>query len=172
MLALQLERTGIPEVRRFLELAQLIQLHREVSDRLLSRQAGQADSAARLCHWVNQQLARKPRLTQDAGVEAEWGRLAHEVAIRALRPEQSDQRHAALIDRCLAAAEALTQEAGISQDGAAAAVCEGLEDLRGSLAGPKLAIEALLRACYRSLEWLDDALGRRLGALRAARRAA
>ena len=45
-------------MRRFVELAQFIQLHREVAGRLLSRQPGQAESAARLCAWVNQQLAR------------------------------------------------------------------------------------------------------------------
>jgi hypothetical protein len=172
MLQLQLERTGIPELRRFLELAQLIQLHREVSARLLSRQPGQAESAARLCLWVNQQLARRPRLTQDAGVEAAWGRLAHEVAIRAIGVEQSDERHAELIARCLAAAEALAQEAGMAQDGAASAVCCGIEDLRESLRGPKLAIEAQLRTCYRSLDWLDGVLGQRLKLLRSARRAA
>ena len=171
VLTLQLERTGIPEVRRLLELAQFFQLHREVAGRLLSRQPGQAESCARLCAWVNQQLARRPRLAQDAGVEADWVRLAESVAARKIGADESDERHAALIARCLAAAEAIAEEAGMAQDCAAAQVCGTIESLRQSLCAPKLAIEAQLRACYRNLEWLDGVLGRRLTALQAARRA-
>ena len=172
MLALQLERTGIPEVRRFLELAQFIQLHREVAGRLLSRQPGQAESAVRLCAWVNQQLVRRPRLAQDAGVDLEWKRLAYAVGERSITVEESDKRHAAVIEACLRAAEAMADDSGMVQDGAAAHVCGAIENLRQSLCGPNLAIEALLRACYRNLEWLDGVLGRRLSALHAARRAA
>src|SRR5262249_42526700 len=120
MLALQLERTGIPEVRRFLELAQFIQLHREVAGRMLSRQPGQSESAARLCAWVNQQLARRPRLAQDAGVELEWKRLAYAVAERSITVEESDERHAAVIDGCLRAAEAQAEDSGMVRDCAAA----------------------------------------------------
>jgi len=172
LLALQLERTGIPEVRRLLELAQFIQLHREVSARLLSRQPGQAESAARLCAWVNQQLARRPRLAQDAGVDLDWKRLAHAVAARTITADESDARHAAVIERCLRAAEAQAEDAGMVQDGAALEVCGTIQGLRESLSAPKLAIEAQLRACYRGLEWLDRVLSRRLSALHAARRAA
>ena len=171
LLTLQLERTGIPEVRRLLELAQFFQLHREVAERLLSRQPGQAESCARLCIWVNQQLARRPRLAQDAGVEADWVRLAEAVAARRIGADESDERHAALIAQCLAAAEAIAEEAGMAQDRAAEPVCGALEGLRQSLRAPKLAIEAQLRACYRNLEGLDGLLGRRLTALHAARRA-
>src|SRR5213083_1156757 len=106
MLMLQLERTGIPEVRRFVELAQFIQLHREVAGRLLSRQPGQAESAARLCAWVNQQL---PRLAQDAGIELDWKRLRYAVAARSIDTDASDARHAELIARCLSAAEAMAE---------------------------------------------------------------
>jgi len=171
VLALQLERTGIPEVRRFLELAQFIQLHREVAGRLLSRQPGQAESAARLCAWVNQQLARRPRLAQDTGIELDWKRLACAVAARAIDTDESDASHAELIARCLSAAQAMAEEAGMAQDCAAVHVCGTIDNLRDSLGAPKLAIEAQLRACYRGLEWLDGVLARRLRALHAARRA-
>ena len=171
MLTLQLERTGIPEVRRFVELAQFIQLHREVAGRLLSRQPGQAESAARLCAWVNQQLARRPRLAQDAGIELDWKRLGYAVAARSIDTDASDARHAELIARCLSAAEAMAEEAGMSHDCAAAPVCGAIDSLRDSLSAPKLAIEAQLRTCYRSLEWLDGVLARRLTAFHAARRA-
>jgi len=171
MLALQLERSGIPEVRRLVELAQFLQLHREVSVRLLSRQPGQAESAARLCRWVSQQLERRPRLARDAGVELDWRRLASAVDARSITADESDERHAALIERCLTAAQAMAEEAGMAQDCAASQVCGAIEDLRQSLCAPKLAIESQVRACYRALEWLDGVLGRRLKALHAARRA-
>lgn len=171
MLALQLERTGIPEVRRLLELAQLLQLHREVSARLLARQPGQAASCARLCTWVTQQLARRPRLAEDAGVAAEWQRLADAVSTRSIGPDESDARHAALIEQCLGAAEGMAEESGMLRDSAAGTFSGAIESLRHSLSAPKLAIEAQLRACYRGLERLDGVLGRRLSALHAARRA-
>jgi hypothetical protein len=172
MLALQLERTGIPEVRRLLELAQFLQLHREVAGRFLSRQPGQAEAAARLCAWVSQQLARRPRLAQDAGIGLDWRRLASAVENRVIDADASDARHAELIARCLSAAEAMAEESGMAQDCAGAPVCGAIGSLRDSLSAPKLAIEAQLRACYRGLEWLDGVLGRRLSALHAARRAA
>ena len=172
MLKLQLERSGIPEVRRLLELAQFVQLHREVAGRLLSRQPGQAESAARLCAWVNQQLARRPRLAQDAGIEAEWRQLAEVVAMRAICADESDERHSRLIEQCLRSAEGIAEESGMLEDSAGGIVCVAIESLRQSLSAPKLAIEAQLRACYRGLEWLDGVLGRRVTALNAARRAA
>ena len=171
MLKLQLERSGIPEVRRLLELVQFLQLHREVSGRLLSRQPGTAESCARLCGWVTQQLARRPRLAQDAGIEAEWRRLGYAVSTRSIGADESDERHAQLIEQCLRAAEGIAQESGMLEDSAGGAVCGSIESLRENLAAPKLAIEAQLRACYRGLEWLDGVLRRRVTALNAARRA-
>ena len=171
MLALQLERTGIPEVRRLLELVQLLQLHREVSGRFLARQPGQAESCARLCTWVTRQLARRPCLAEDAGIDADWQRLAEAVSTRSIGPDESDARHATLIGQCLRTAESLAEEAGMLCDSAAGTFSCAIESLRHSLSAPKLAIEAQLRACYRGLERLDAVLGRRLTALRAARRA-
>jgi hypothetical protein len=129
-------------LRRLLELVQLLQLHREVSQRFLAGDASLAASRARIALWTAQQLERRLP-PQCAGLTSSgWRLLARMTRKRSISARESDTLHAVLIRQYLAAAERLSAPTGFA---------EALDGLRHSLSAGKLAIQAQLQACFRAL---------------------
>jgi hypothetical protein len=140
-----------PALRRVLELVQLLQLHREVSSRFLAGDTSVAGSRARLALWIAEHVMRRLPPPQRGLMGDAWRLLARLVRKRRLSLEESEALHAALIRRYLVAAERMSADAEAAP-AAPGPFVEALDGLSQSLSAGKLAIRALLKACYRALD--------------------
>jgi len=129
-------------LRRLLEVVQLVQLHREVSERFLAGDTSLAPSRARIALWVAQQLERRLPPQCSGFMKSGWRLLARMTGKRSISTHECDALHAVLIRQYLAAAERLSPPGGFA---------EAVDGLRHSLCAGKLAIQAQLQACFRAL---------------------
>jgi len=83
------------------ELVQLLDLHRKVSADWLAGEPGLAASCRRLSGWVTEQMRDRVRRSGTAEAIGEWSALAVAVRKRAISPQESDNRHIALIGQFL-----------------------------------------------------------------------
>ena len=129
-------------LRRLLEVVQLLQLHREVSERFLAGDTSLAPSRARIALWVAQQLERRLPPQCSGFMKSGWRLLARMTRKRSISTSESDALHALLIRQYLAAAERMSSPGGFR---------EAVDGLRHSLSAGKLAIQSQLQACFRAL---------------------
>jgi hypothetical protein len=144
-------RQGLVALRRLLELAQLLEQHRQLTRR---RRAGIAGlpGPRELQRWIAEQ---QQRLRAAVPATPEWSDLARTVNERLAAAAQSERQHIALIAGWLDVAERVSDEFGLAGDAAAQALCGAIDGLRTGLRAPGFAIQAQFAACYRSLEQLE-----------------
>jgi hypothetical protein len=90
-------------LRRLLEVVQLLQLHREVSERFLAGDTSLAPSRAHIALWVAQQLERRLPPQCSGFMKSGWRLLARMTRKRSISTHECDALHALLIRQYLAA---------------------------------------------------------------------
>ena len=139
----------IPALTSLLELVQLVQMHREASSRFLAGDANVGPSRAQIAMWVAQQISRRLPPPYSGMLSNAWRLLIRVVRKRAVSEYDCDALHVALIRRYLRAAERLSETDGAQE---ARSLDLAIDNLRESLLGGKLAIDAQLGACFRALD--------------------
>jgi len=95
------------ELRRLLEVVQLLQLHREVSERFLAGDTSLAASRARIALWLAQQLERRLPPQCSGFMKSGWRLLARMTRKRSISTRESDALHALL---CLSVGRAVPED--------------------------------------------------------------